>query len=196
MRTISNAITCSLVLAALALTGCSYGGSDSSSATAASSGRPPSIELASPALAGTQAIPRRYTCDGQDVSLPLQWSSVPPTTQELLLVMLSLTREHLSESAVREKISVLWAVAGMQPILHKLAAGRLPPGAILGRSASGDSRYSVCPAGRTSGDYVLMLFAVPSKLSLRPGFSDNSLFAQLSETKPPYGQLVATYART
>jgi phosphatidylethanolamine-binding protein (PEBP) family uncharacterized protein len=190
-----NAITCSLLLLALALAGCSYGGSSSSSATAASSGRPPSIELASPALAGTQAIPRRYTCDGRDISLPLQWGLVPPTTQEILVVILHLTRVRISEAAVRQKISVVWAVGGMRPTLRELTAGRLPPGAILGRNASGDSRYSVCPTGSTSGSYVIMLFAAPHKLSPPPGFSDNSLYAQLSQIKPPYGQLVATYSR-
>jgi phosphatidylethanolamine-binding protein (PEBP) family uncharacterized protein len=195
MRAISTAITCSLLLATLALAGCSYGGSSSASDTAASSGRPPSIELTSPAVASTEAIPRRYTCDGQDVSLPLQWKLVPPATQEILLVILALTRQRVSENAIRQKISVEWAVAGMPPTLRKLTAGRLPPGAILGRNAHGDSRYSICPAGRTTGSYVIMLFAAPRKLSQRPGFSDNALYAQLSTIKPPYGQLIATYSR-
>lgn len=34
-----------------------------------------------------ETIPTRYTCDGEDVSPPLQWSAMPPDTQRFALIM-------------------------------------------------------------------------------------------------------------
>jgi hypothetical protein len=41
------------------------------------------FELTSTALAPRQPIPQRYTCDGQDISPPLQWGW-PPKSHLLL----------------------------------------------------------------------------------------------------------------
>lgn len=193
MRAISNAIVSSLLLAALALAGCGGGGASSQSATASIPSA--SIPLESPVLVGTTAIPARYTCDGKDVSLPLQWTRVPVQAKELILVILALTPVRVVGSRVRERFAVDWAVAGLRPSLHRLDPGRLPPGAILGRNAHGHSSYSICPAKGTRASYLIGLFAPPSRLSPRPGFSDESLFAQLSRVKPPYGRIFATYSR-
>lgn len=43
--------------------------------------------LTSPAFAHNGSIPRRYTCQGEDVSVPLAWSGVPPGTKSLALIM-------------------------------------------------------------------------------------------------------------
>ncbi len=42
--------------------------------------------LTSPAFEAGQPIPKQYTCDGQDVSPPLQWSDPPAGTQSLALI--------------------------------------------------------------------------------------------------------------
>jgi hypothetical protein len=192
MRKISNAVTSSLLLAALALAGCSDG-SLSTAATTAGIGQ--RIALESPALAGTHAIPPRYTCDGKDISLPLQWGAVPPATKELALLVLSLKPVRTTGSGVVERISVLWAVAGLRPTLHRLAPDTLPRGAILGRNERGRSGYSICPAEGTSQNYLIALFASPRRLSPPPGFNGKSLFAKFSKTRTPFGQLFASYSR-
>lgn len=44
------------------------------------------FELTSTAFAPGEPIPRKYTCDGEDISPPLQWSDPPPGTQTLALI--------------------------------------------------------------------------------------------------------------
>jgi Raf kinase inhibitor-like YbhB/YbcL family protein len=44
------------------------------------------FELTSTAFAPAEPIPQKYTCDGQDVSPPLQWSDPPQGTQSLALI--------------------------------------------------------------------------------------------------------------
>ena len=43
--------------------------------------------LSSDAFGDGQPIPRRYTCDGEDVSPPLAWTGAPPQTRSFGLLM-------------------------------------------------------------------------------------------------------------
>ena len=43
--------------------------------------------LTSPAFTHGSPIPPRYTCDGEDVSPPLEWSGVPAGTRSLALLV-------------------------------------------------------------------------------------------------------------
>ena len=45
------------------------------------------FSLSSPEFADNQPIPRRYACDGDDVSPPLAWSGAPGDTAAMALVM-------------------------------------------------------------------------------------------------------------
>jgi Raf kinase inhibitor-like YbhB/YbcL family protein len=44
------------------------------------------MRISSSAFADGAAIPRHYTCDGEDVSPPLEWSGPPETTRSFVLL--------------------------------------------------------------------------------------------------------------
>jgi len=44
------------------------------------------LELTSTAFAAEEPIPRKYTCDGEDISPPLQWSDPPQDTRGFALI--------------------------------------------------------------------------------------------------------------
>jgi phosphatidylethanolamine-binding protein (PEBP) family uncharacterized protein len=44
------------------------------------------FELTSPAFDAGEPIPRQYTCDGEDISPPLQWSDPPQGTRSFVLI--------------------------------------------------------------------------------------------------------------
>ena len=46
-----------------------------------------SLSISSAAFAHGGSIPKRYTCDGADVSPPLAWSGVPTNAQSLALIV-------------------------------------------------------------------------------------------------------------
>jgi phosphatidylethanolamine-binding protein (PEBP) family uncharacterized protein len=194
MRTTSKAITSSLLLAALALAGC--GGSGDPRAPTRAERIVRQVALRSPVLPeATHVIPRGYTCDGKDGPLPLQWQSVPVGTSELGVLVLALKPVQASGSRVFEKVTVEWAAVGLPATLRQLAPERLPRGAIVGRNAKGSSHYSICPAKGINQAYLLTLFLLPRKLSVRPGFNDEALFASLSKARTPFGELFASYRR-
>jgi phosphatidylethanolamine-binding protein (PEBP) family uncharacterized protein len=43
------------------------------------------IEVSSPAFEAGDAIPKRHTGEGEDISPPLQWSSLPQGTKEIAI---------------------------------------------------------------------------------------------------------------
>lgn len=45
------------------------------------------LTLSSPAFADGASIPKRYTCEGDDVAVPLTWSGAPAGTKSLALVI-------------------------------------------------------------------------------------------------------------
>jgi Raf kinase inhibitor-like YbhB/YbcL family protein len=44
------------------------------------------MQLSSTAFSDHAAIPRRYTCDGEDLSPPLEWSGAPAETRSFVLL--------------------------------------------------------------------------------------------------------------
>jgi phosphatidylethanolamine-binding protein (PEBP) family uncharacterized protein len=45
------------------------------------------MKLTSPAFGHQTLIPSRYTCEGDDISPPLEWSGVPEATKSLALLV-------------------------------------------------------------------------------------------------------------
>ncbi len=45
------------------------------------------MELTSTAFSNNQMIPKKYTCDGDDVSPPLSWKNAPVNTKSFVLIV-------------------------------------------------------------------------------------------------------------
>jgi hypothetical protein len=111
MRQPPKAISGVVLLWVLAIAGCGSSGSSTAKSV-------PKIALKSPAIVGA-SIPARYTCDGKDISPPLEWGAVPADTSSLVLLVVGLIPEAATKTY---KLSVEWAAAGLNPALHRLAS--------------------------------------------------------------------------
>jgi len=91
------------------------------------------FELASPAFQAGDAIPARYTCDGEDLSPPLVWRGVPGGTRSLALIV---DDPDAPDPAAPKMTWVHWVVHNLPPVATELPEGasrhRMPPGAIEG----------------------------------------------------------------
>ena len=120
----------SVALAALLVGGCGGGGS--------SRPRLPRIVVSSPAFLPAAAIPRRYTCDGADISLPVRWSGVPSRATGLTLVM--------RDSDAAGGNFIHWQLGGIPPSSLGLPPGHVPAGVIEGHNSFGTVGYrGPCP---------------------------------------------------
>ena len=185
MRLNAVAISCVSLLSALLLTGC--GGS-------ASSAKVPTIAFKSTAIDGT-SIPARYTCDGANTSPPLEWGDVPSGTGTLVLIVVGVLPEPTTDSY---KLSVEWAVAGLNPSLHRLSAGELPPGAYVGEATDGKRRYSLCPKKGQAKQYQFELYALPAADSVVREFAGGPILLKLARKGSPalgHGDFIASYRR-
>ncbi len=131
-----------------------------------------------------EPISARYTCDGANVSLPFSWSGVPARTAEIDLFVFEVKGTRPA-----------WAVAGLRPGVHRLAAGTLPAGAVVGRNALGQNRYSVCPPKGLKATYVVRVFPLPRRLAASPGFNVDALFNRILHIATSSGLLAFSYQR-
>lgn len=118
-----------------------------------------------------------YTCAGRDISPPLEWGAVPSVTTQLAVFILGLTPNPATH---KSKVSIEWVIAGIDPALHRIPAGRLPPDTQVGRASDGRTRYSICPARGHSKRYQFALYGVPDSITTTPGFSGLELLREIA----------------
>jgi Raf kinase inhibitor-like YbhB/YbcL family protein len=143
------------------------------------------FHLSSSAFAPGGQIPSNYTCDGSDLSPPLQISGIPPGTKELVLIM--------RDPDAPTGNFVHWALAGISPTTTSLPSGGVSGLVAPGRNSFGTLGYrGPCPpTGAKAHHYVLTLSALPAPSGLRSGFSAD----QLQSTATGIATLIGTYAR-
>jgi Raf kinase inhibitor-like YbhB/YbcL family protein len=145
------------------------------------------MQLKSPAFAEGEPIPERFTCAGDDVSPPLEWTGVPKGAASLALLVEDL------DASVRP--ATHWSAWGIDR-----TSGGLPEGArapVEGRNDYGDTGYrGPCPpAKRGVHRYVFRLYALDAELELEPGRSRRSFDAALEGHVLAEAELATTFER-
>jgi phosphatidylethanolamine-binding protein (PEBP) family uncharacterized protein len=134
-------------------------------------------------------LPARYTCDGANISPPIEWTKVPSGTAEVDLFV-------VSALPINGRFVVSWALAGLKPSVRKLSAGHVPAGTIVGMNSFGHARYSFCPAKGSKGQYAILLYAVPHMVPVKSGFDAEALFeGKLVHIAPAEGEAYISYTR-
>ena len=114
--------------------------------------------LTSPAFVHTKAIPRSYTCDGEDQSPPLAIEGVPKEAKSLALVM--------DDPDAPGGVWVHWVLFNIDPGTARIAQGSSPAGAQQGLNSWQRKGYSgPCPPSGTHR-YYFRLFALKERLDL------------------------------
>ncbi|HEV3228597.1 MAG TPA: YbhB/YbcL family Raf kinase inhibitor-like protein [Solirubrobacteraceae bacterium] len=150
---------------------------------------PAGLNLSSPALTPGARIPARFTCTGADVSPPLVWSSTPRGTREVVVTMVDLDAP--------QPPFVHWALAGLSPRVHLLAAGASAPGSVPGANGFGGVGYrGPCPPpGDRPHRYRIEVFALRGGIGLRRGFALGAVRPTLLARTIAHGELQGTFSR-
>lgn len=118
--------------------------------------------LTSSAFPDGSAIPKRYTCEGEDVSPPLAWAGLPAGNRSLALIV---DDPDAPDPKAPKRTWVHWVVYDIPPTASSLPeGGALPAGARPGLNDWGRTGYGgPCPpVGRHR--YIHKLYALDTVL--------------------------------
>ncbi len=123
------------------------------------------LTLVSASFKNKGMIPTRYTCDGFDISPPLQWTNVPTGIKSLALIIYNFDAPDPNSP---QFLCTHWLLYNIPPDVHQLAAGitkkDLPVGALQGKNDWGHAAYGgPCPP-REKHHYAHKLYALNALL--------------------------------
>jgi Raf kinase inhibitor-like YbhB/YbcL family protein len=146
-----------------------------------------SITVSSTAFADGGTIPRRYTCDGADVSPPLRLTGVPSGTQELAILV--------EDPDAPGGTFVHWVAWGIDPAGAGVDEAVAPSGE--GTNGFGRRGYGgPCPPRGAPHRYVFTVFALSRRLDLRSGASADQLRQAVADATIAQGRLTGRYGRS
>ncbi|MCE5278411.1 MAG: YbhB/YbcL family Raf kinase inhibitor-like protein [Planctomycetaceae bacterium] len=156
-----------------------------------------SIAFKSTAFENGQAIPEKYSQDGQNVSPPLEWQALPEGTKELALIV-------DDPDAPTPQPWVHWVMykipAGVKYLPEGVKPADKPPephGAVQGVNTSDNAGYDGPrpPKGHGVHHYHFKLYALDRALDLPPRQTKDQLLAAMKGHILDQGELVGTYER-
>ena len=151
-----------------------------------------SFELTSDVFAQGQAIPSKYTCDGDDVSPPLAWTDPPAGTKSLALIS--------DDPDAPVGTWVHWVLYNLPPATRQLREAlptdeALPDGTRQGLTDFKRTGYGgPCPPGGTHR-YFFTLYALDATLPLPPAVGAKQLEQAMQGHILAQAQLMGTYRR-
>ena len=150
------------------------------------------MKLISKAFEHQDFIPSRFTCDGQNISPALNWTSPPAATKSLALIC--------DDPDAPGKTWVHWVIYNLPPatcsLSEAIAVGsKTPEGGLQGINDFKELAYGgPCPPGGTHR-YFFKLYALDEMLNLRPGASKAELEAAMAGHIIDQGELMGYYSR-
>ena len=150
------------------------------------------IKITSSVFEDGGLIPSKYTCDGADVSPPLQWDSVPEGTKSIALIC--------DDPDAPMGTWVHWVLFNLPAETKELAENippdrTLPNGAKQGTSDFGRIGYGgPCPPSGTHR-YFFKIYALDAEVGLEAGASKSQLLGAMEGHILTQGQLIGKYRR-
>ena len=151
------------------------------------------MRLVRPVFQNNQEFPKRFTCEGENISPELSWDEAPKETKSFVLIL------H-DPDAPRRNGFTHWALYDIPPTISRLRenlprAAQLADAGMQGRNDSGDFGYTgPCPpSGRHR--YFARLYALRQKLGLPAGATAAEVQTALDGKVIEQAELMATYQK-
>jgi len=154
------------------------------------------LTLTSTAFAHGEAIPRKHTCEGDDVSPALAWSGAPAGTESLVLIV---DDPDAPDPAAPQRVWVHWVLYNLPPdssgLVEGVATDALPKGAEIGLNDWGRREFGgPCPPiGRHR--YFHKLYALDVRLKGLSSPRKSQVEAAMQGHVLAEAQLVGTYLK-
>ncbi len=150
------------------------------------------MRLTSSAFSEGSMIPRKYTCDGDDVSPPLKWADVPPQARSLALIC--------DDPDAPAGTWVHWVLFNVPPATTALPESVSDDRILADHSKQGTNDFrnigygGPCPPGGTHR-YFFKLYALDVMLELDAGINKRQLLKAMEGHVLAEAQLMGRYKR-
>lgn len=151
------------------------------------------LEVRSAGFAPNENIPRKFTCDGEDVSPALEWSGLPAGVKSIAVIV--------DDPDAPNGLWVHWLVCDLPADTTKLGENQLktdtlPNGAKQGLNDFRKVGYNgPCPPKGKAHRYFFKVYALDNMLGLSPHFIKPNLEKAMKGHILAEGQMFARYGR-
>jgi len=149
------------------------------------------FQITTTAFRDGSSIPKKFTCDGPDVSPALSWGDSPAGTKSLAIIA--------DDPDAPAGTWVHWVLYDLPADTRKLPEGvakdrELPNGALQGRNDFGKIGYNgPCPPRGSEHRYFFKLYALDSKTGLKAGVTKSELERAMKGHVLSQAQLVGKF---
>ncbi len=149
--------------------------------------------LTSPAFKEGEIIPRDYTCEGKDLSPPLQWKGVPESTESFALIC--------DDPDAPGGTWVHWVIWNIPATASGLPEGLEPEKELKDGTRQGKNDFrrigygGPCPPPGPAHRYFFKLYALDRKLELRAGATKPELLKAMQGHILAEAHLMGKYKR-
>jgi Raf kinase inhibitor-like YbhB/YbcL family protein len=148
---------------------------------------PMAIQFSSTAFTNGGTIPKKYSCDGENVSPDLSWSGLPQGAKSLALIV--------DDPDTPAGTWVHWVLYNLPPESTGMAEGSQGLG-VAGTNSSGQTSYSgPCPPKGKPHRYFFKLYSLDISLGLSPGATKAAVEKAMQGHILGAGQWMGTYSR-
>jgi len=149
------------------------------------------MQLSSPAFKENEQIPRKYTCQGEEISPPLQIDHVPPAAKSLVLIM---DDPDVPKSLRSDGMWDHWILFNILPSTKAIEEGKTPL-CNIGMNTSNKNEYcGPCPPDREHR-YFFKLYALDRMLSLPSGSTKNQVVKEMKGHILTECQMIGRYVK-
>ena len=175
-----------IILLALVLSAC-----DSKRTTNRPQATLADLEVGSVAFLDGQAIPDRYTCDGENSSPPVQWTGAPKSTKSFALIC--------GDPDAPGGTWVHWVIFDLPATSRELGepgTAGIPVEAVQGMNDFNQEGWGgPCPPAGTPHRYVFTVYALNTELKLKAGATKKDVVAAMENHIVGEGRLTGVYLR-
>jgi Raf kinase inhibitor-like YbhB/YbcL family protein len=146
-----------------------------------------SIQVSSSSFNQNSLIPKKYTCDGTDISPQLSWKGLPPNTQSIVLIM--------DDPDAPIGTFTHWVVFNIPATVTELPEGAKG----IGVEGVNDFRRigygGPCPPRGSNHRYYFKLYALDTMLPLKEGAKRGDVEKAMQKHILAQGEFMGRYGR-
>lgn len=154
--------------------------------TSSFAAQPEKIKITTSAFSDGGEIPSKFTCDGANVSPPLQITAVPKDAKSLVLIV--------DDPDAPGGLFTHWTIWNIDPKTNLIAEAAAPAG-VQGTNDFNKSGYGApCPPFG-SHRYYFKIYALDRQLELKPGARRREIDAAIKGHVIAEGQIMGRYSK-